>query len=98
MKSLLWIMLGFAVLGSATWLVTASGTPQGPILFLLVLLFAVAPSGAFWMMYQVIRHEREPFPLIALALLVPFAFLWYYFDRVRPGKHKTRNGEPDRTL
>ena len=98
MKTLLWIVLGFAVLEPATWLVKVSGTPTGPIIFLLVLLFVVPPIGAFWMMYQVIRHERQPFPLIALALFVPFAFLWYYFDRVRPGKHKTRKVEPDQSF
>lgn len=88
MKNLLWIVFGFAVIGVGAWLITVPGPPRGPMLLLLVLLFAVPPVGAFWMMYQVIRHERQPFFLIAMALFVPFAFLWYYFERVRPGKHK----------
>jgi thiol:disulfide interchange protein len=95
MKTLLWIVVGFGVLGLATWLITLPGPPHGPMLFLLVLVFAVAPVGAFWMMSQVMRYERRPFPLIAMAMFVPFTFLWYYLERVRPGKHKTRRGEPD---
>jgi len=44
------------------------------MLFLLCLLVAVPPIGAFWMMYQVIRYERHPFPLIVLAMFAPFVF------------------------
>jgi len=38
------------------------------------------------MAYICIRYEKNPLPLVVLALCVPFTFLWYYFERVRPGK------------
>lgn len=37
-------------------------------------------------MYMSIRYEKKPLPMLALALFVPFTFVWYYFERVRPGK------------
>ena len=90
MKLVLWVMFGIAALGLAAWVVTAPGPPTGPLAFIfLVGLFGVPPLGAFWMLYQVIRHEKNPGPLMLLAF-IPFTFLWYYFERVRPGKHKTR--------
>ncbi len=54
-------------------------------MFALCVIFAIAPLGAFWMMYMAIRHERSPLPMIALAF-IPFTFLWFYFERVRKNK------------
>jgi hypothetical protein len=90
MKLLLWVLLGLAVTGLAFWMVTTSGIPRNPFsVFLFVAVYAVAPVGAFWMLYVAIRNERHPLPIILLAFL-PYSFLWYYFERVRPGKHRTR--------
>jgi hypothetical protein len=90
MKLLLWVSLGLAVTGLAFWMVTTSGIPRNPfIVFLFVAVYAVAPVGAFWMLYVAIRNERRPLPIILLAF-VPYAFFWYYFERVRTGKHRTR--------
>jgi hypothetical protein len=87
MKMFLWILLGFAVAGLAFWMVTTSGIPRNPLMvFLFVVIFAVSPVGTFWMLYIAIRHEKHPLPMILLAF-VPYASLWYYFERVRPGKH-----------
>jgi len=87
MKMLLWIILGFIVTGLAFWIVTMPGTPRNPLFMLLVVAVFAAPSlGAFWMLYVSIRHEKQPLPMILLAFL-PYSFLWYYFERVRPGKH-----------
>ena len=41
------------------------------------------------MMYMAIRHEKRPLPIILLAFL-PYTFLWYYFERVKPQKHLPR--------
>ncbi len=47
------------------------------------------------MLYMAIRYEKHPLPMVLLAF-VPFAFFWYYFERVRPGKlvraHWRENG------
>ena len=65
---------------------------NSPLLLPIFALFTIQPLGAFWMMYIAIRYEKNPFPLILLAMFIPFSFLWYYFERVRPGKvRRVRN-------
>jgi len=85
MKLGLWVVLGSVILGLMAWMMTLPGPPQGPLMFLFVMLFAVPPVGALWMLYQVIRHEKRPFGMLLLAFL-PFSFLWYYFEHVRRRK------------
>jgi hypothetical protein len=50
-----------------------------PILFL-------QPICGMWMLYQAIRYEAKPLPYILLVAFVPFSYVWYYFERVRPRK------------
>ena len=90
MKVMLYIVLGFVAIAIAALLITGGRAPDsGPVtLFLFITLFAVAPLGSFWMMYVSIRYEKKPLPMILLAAFVPFAFLWYYFERIRPGRVK----------
>jgi hypothetical protein len=85
MKLFLWVLLGLAILRTAFWLITTSAGQNPLIILLSVLVFAVPPLGTFWMFYVTIRYEKRPLPLILVAF-VPYAFLWYYFERVRPGK------------
>ena len=86
MKLLLYIVGGFVAMAAATLLIARGHVPESPaILFAFVVLFGVPPVGAFWMMYMSIRYERSPLPMLLLAF-IPFTFLWYYFERVRPGK------------
>ena len=88
MKLFLWIIVGFVTLGLAFWIVTTSENPQNSFLMILVVLvFGVPPLGAFWMLYMAIRYEKHPLPMMILAFFVPYTFLWYYFERVRPRKH-----------
>ncbi len=90
MKALLWILLGFIVAGLAFSVVISPWFPKNLVAESLIFVFFCAPAaGAFWMLYVATRNERHPFPIILLAF-VPYAFLWYYFERVRIGKHKTR--------
>jgi len=92
-KLAFYIAGGFAALFLAVILLVGNKTPDTSpfILFLFVALFGIPPFGAFWMMYMSIRYEKNPLPLIVLAFL-PFTFLWYYFERVRPGKvRRTRD-------
>lgn len=91
MKLFLWVLLGFGVAGLAFWMVTSSGIPRNPLfVILLVMVFGVSPVGTFWMFYVAIRNEKRPWPMILLAF-VPYAFLWYYFERVRPERHIGHN-------
>jgi uncharacterized membrane protein (UPF0136 family) len=62
----------------------------------LAIFFGVHPIGAAWMLYQVVRYERKPFPLI-LVVLVPYAFVWYYLERVKTGKQSLRNHDRTRS-
>jgi len=87
MKMFLWILVGLSVTGMALWMVTNPGIPRNPLLiFLYIMVFVAGPIGSFWMLYVAIRHETNPLPMIFLAFM-PYAFLWYYFELVRPGKH-----------
>ena len=88
MKLILYVALGFVIAVVAVLFLVRGPAPESHpgIMFALVALFGIAPLGAFWMMYTAIRHEKNPFPLVILALFIPFTFLWYYFERVRPGR------------
>lgn len=90
MKILLWIAVGLLGTGVAFYIVTTSWFPRNSLSeFLLFLFFSIGPVGAFWMLYVAIRNEQNPLAMILLAF-VPYSFLWYYSERVRPGKHKSR--------
>ena len=45
---------------------------------------AVQPICGLWMLYQAVRYEPQPVPYILLAAFVPFSYIWYYSERVRP--------------
>jgi hypothetical protein len=73
----------------ALWLVLGTWLPKTAIsLTAVVAFFLCAPIGALWMLYDCSVRERPPFIYFLLAL-VPYAFVWYYFDRVRPRKLRT---------
>lgn len=38
--------------------------------------------GLLWMLYQSARYELRPFSFIVLSF-IPFAFVWYYFERYK---------------
>ena len=85
-----WITMGLTIAALALWVISTHGTSQNPLLIVLVIaVFGIAPIGAFWMMYVAIRYEDRPFPIIMMAF-VPYSFLWYYFEFVKPGKLKNR--------
>jgi len=92
MKLLLWILFGFAITGFLFWAMIAAG-PEDPLLVsLVVVVFIASPIGAFWMLYTAIRYEVHPLPMVLVAF-IPFSFLWYYFERVRPGKLTRESAE-----
>jgi hypothetical protein len=86
-KLLLYVVFGFVVAGGAALLLTRGPAPEGhpAVLIVLLVLFGIPPIGAFWMMYMSVRYEKSPVPMLLLAF-IPFTFLWYYFERVRPNK------------
>jgi len=62
----------------------------------LLLFFAclsiVNNFGAFWMLYQAVRHERRVGRYVLLAF-VPFMFVWYSLVRVPLRKELQGNSE-----
>jgi hypothetical protein len=90
MRTLLWVLLIGGLTLVALWIVMAPWFPQNIFVITIVAaLFGLSSLGGFWMLYMAIRHERHPLRFVGLSLL-PYAFIWYYFERVRPGKHRTR--------
>ena len=76
----------------ALWIVAGPWKPGNPLVIALVMVFFGASSlGGIWMIYRAVRYERHPLAKILLAF-VPYSFLWYYFERVRPRKHLKRHG------
>jgi hypothetical protein len=47
-------------------------------------LLALQAFCGLWMLYHAIRYETKPVPCIFLAAFVPFSYIWYYIERVRP--------------
>jgi hypothetical protein len=94
MKRILWGL--FFVLTTATALLVSQGFWRLNPAFIVALgiFYSLQPLGALWMIYQCVRYERRPFPLLLVAL-VPYSFVWYYFERVKKGKqtfHNTATG------
>lgn len=85
MKLFLWILLGLAVAGLTFWAIVIEGPESPALVSLVVVVFTASPIGAFWMLYVAIRYETRPLPMVLVAF-IPFSFLWYYFERVRPGR------------
>ena len=92
MKLTIWIVIGILVEGIAFGVIASPNMPRGSVfVFLVVVIFLLPPFGGFWMIYMAIRYERHPLTTILLAFL-PYTFVWYYFERVRPNKHLSRDG------
>lgn len=86
MRKLLWVVFLIACFAGATWAVMGPYVIENQFLAVLVVIFFLLhPAGAFWMLYTSVRYEKNPFPYVVLALF-PYAFVWYYFERVRAGK------------
>ena len=88
MKLLIWVVSGIWVAAVSFWLVTV--TEANPIsVAVFVVIDIAATVGALWMMEVVVREEKQPCRMIWLVIL-PFSFLWYYFERVRRWREPAR--------
>jgi hypothetical protein len=91
MRALVWVLFLISLSGLLVWIVVHLGVIESPpLLFLLFAFFGAPNIGAIWMIYTAIRFEAHPLPFVLLGFCVPYSFLWYYFERVRHGKHLTR--------
>jgi hypothetical protein len=76
------IALAYGVAAVSLFAATRSGN-ELLVVPLIILEFA-SWFGMIWMMYQAVRFEPKPLPYVLLALL-PFAFIWYYVERIGAG-------------
>jgi uncharacterized membrane protein YqjE len=90
MRSLFWALVALGLTGLAYWIVLGPWLPKNQIeMALTVVLFTLPTPGAIWMIRIAVRSEKNSLPMVLLAFF-PYAFLWYYFERVRPRKHTTQ--------
>jgi hypothetical protein len=81
------------------YLILFFGTWFRPVLFrnaffalFLVSLVLVGNIGAFWMMYQAVRYERQVGKYV-LPAFIPFMFVWYSIVRVPLRRLSESNSE-----
>lgn len=93
-KSLHWAgkLLALLVLAStsvfAASVVLGTWLPKSTIAVgALIAFFVCAPIGALWMLYDCSVREKPPFIYFLMAV-VPYAFVWYYIERVRPRRNR----------
>lgn len=85
-RSYFWFVFISACTALALWAQLGSWIPRNDgVTWGMITFFGVHALGAAWMLFKVIRHEPTLFPYIILVF-VPYAFLWYYFERAKPGK------------
>jgi membrane protein implicated in regulation of membrane protease activity len=90
MRIAFWIVFFIACTGFAAWVVLGPAVFHDPVAaFSVTAFFMVAPAGTGWMLYQCIRYEEHTIPFVILAL-VPYSFVWYYFERYRKRKRAQR--------
>ncbi len=83
--TLLLFLASGAALVFASWVVVGAWLPRTTFGQALVFAFFIcSPIGAFWMLYDCAVRERPPVVYYLIALLLPYSFVWYYFNRVRP--------------
>jgi glycopeptide antibiotics resistance protein len=78
----------------ATWVVVGPWFPKTVLAQVLVgSFFVCGPLGAFWMLSDCIRERKTPFVYFLLAF-IPFGFIFYYLERVRPRAATTVSKNP----
>ena len=55
-------------------------------------ILVLQPFGGIWMLYQAIRYEAKPLPYLFLIAFVPFSYIWYYIEKVKPRKEARTKG------
>ena len=92
-----WILAGMATAGLAFWMVVSPEFPGAASIETVVFVCAALATsvGSFWMMYVAIRYETKPLSFVLVSFL-PFSFVWYYFERVRPNKRAPAEAFPHR--
>lgn len=99
MKRLVWICLG--TLSFAFGLTMVFFYPFkhpfiveiGRAWIVIMPILLLQPVFGIWMLYQAIRYEVKPLPYVLLIAFVPFSYVWYYVERVRPRHRLARKAD-----
>lgn len=91
MRKFLWVLFFTLTVGLAASVAQGYWQLSPTLVIGLGTFYAIHPIGAVWMIYQCLRYEKSPLPLLLLCL-IPYSFVWYYFERVRARKQSLRNG------
>jgi hypothetical protein len=67
----------------AIWLYPTAFTKDRVFFPFFIIYGLIAPVGGFWAIHESIRHEKHPWRCVAIVVLVPFGFIWYYFEKYR---------------
>ena len=89
MRRLLWALFLLLTTGTALSVSQGFWGPSPAIIVAFGILYGLHPFGALWFLYQCVRYESKPFPLLLLAL-VPYSFVWYYFERFKKRKQTSQ--------
>lgn len=85
------LLLSGALLVFAGWVVLVPWVPASTFgVGCLFVFFIGSPIGAFWMLYDCAVREKPAARYYLIALFLPYSFVWYYFDRVRPRRIRER--------
>lgn len=98
MKRLVWICLGILSFGFGLTMVFfypfrhpfLEEIGRGAVVIMPILF--LQPLCGIWMLYQVVRYEAKPLPYVFLVAFVPFSYIWYYVEKVRPRKEARTKG------
>jgi len=84
-KDLAWLAFLCGTSLIALWQFASAWPAPGVVLPLRVLFFLLHPAGAVWMIWHLVRSKGVSTRLVLLAM-IPYSFVWYYFERVRPAR------------
>ena len=82
MKRTAWTIFLLTTTAIETWPILPAMLGRDLGIRVLIGYCVIATLGSLWMLYRCLHRERRPFPLALLAF-IPYAFLWYYFEKVR---------------
>lgn len=78
------VLFGFALV-----MIPVQGEWMSALLGLISFVMGASQLGGYWMMYQAVRYEISPWRFVFLAF-IPFAFVWYYFERYSKRRASSR--------
>ena len=89
-RNILWICLAVVLVTLGLWFIVAPpfkhplNQELGKAAIWVESFLVLQPFCALWMAFKAFREEKNPLPYVAIVVLVPLGWLWYYVERARP--------------